>query len=105
MALINYKSSQIKLNHPNKVLGVSVTSIAGKNYWDHQNGAGDIWYSGSGSKKYYRWTVTFTVTSQGHGSHLSRDDFTFNGLDVVVGDWIAGATTGVCLKIINMARG
>ncbi len=102
MALINYKSSQIKLNHPNKVLGVSVTSIAGKNYWDHQNGAGDIWYSGSGSKKYYRWTVTFTVTSQGHGSHLSRDDFTFNGLDVVVGDWIAGATTGVCLKIISV---
>ena len=102
MALINYKSSQIKLNHPNKVLGASVGSISGKNYWDHQNGAGDIWYSGSASKKYYRWTVTFTVTAQGHGSHLSRDDFTFNGLDVVVGDWIAGATTGQCLKIISI---
>ena len=102
MALINYKSSQIKLNHPNKVLGVSVSSISGKNYWDHQNGSGDIWYSGSGSKKYYQWTITFSVTQQTHGSHLSRDDFTYNGLDVTVGDWIAGATTGQCLKIVSI---
>lgn len=102
MALINYKSSQIKLNHPNKVLGVSVSAIAGKNYWDHQNGSGDIWYSGSGSKKYYQWTITFTVTSQNHGSHLSRDDFTYNGLDVAVGDWIAGATTGQCVKVVSI---
>ena len=102
MALINYKSSQIQLNQPNKVLGVSVSAIAGKAYWDHANGSGDIWYSGSGSKKYYQWTITFSVTAQNHGSHLSRDDFTFNGLDIVVGDWIAGATTGQCLKIISI---
>ena len=102
MSLINYKSSQIKLNHPGKVLGVSVSAINGESYWDHQNGSGDIWYSGSGSKKYYRWTVTFSVTQQGHGSHLSRDDFTYNGLDVNVGDWIAGARTGQCLKIISI---
>ena len=102
MALINYKSSQIKLNHPNKVLGVSVSSVAGKSYWDHANGSGDLWYSGSGSKKFYRWTITFSVTATNHGSHLSRDDFTYNGLDVTVGDWIAGATTGQCLKIVSI---
>jgi hypothetical protein len=102
VALINYKSSQIHLNQPNKVLGISVSAIAGKSYWDHANGSGDLWYSGSGSKKYYQWTVTFSVTAQGHGSHLSRDDFTYNGLDVVVGDWVAGATTGQCLKIISI---
>lgn len=103
MALINYKSSQIKLNHPNKVLGVSTSAISGNAYWDHQNGTGDLWYSGSGSKKYYRWEITFSVTQQGHGSHLSRDDFTYNGLDVTVGDWIAGASTGQCLKIISIS--
>ena len=102
MALINYKSSQIRLNIPNKVLAVSVSSLAGESYWDYANGAGDLWYSGVGTKKYYRWTVTFSVTAQTHGSHLTRDDFTYNGLDIVVGDWIAGATTGQCLKIVSI---
>ena len=100
---INYRSSQIKLNYPNKVLSVSVSSIAGQEYWPHANGSADPWYEGSPSKKYYRWQVTFSVTAQTHGSHLSRDDFQYNGLDVVVGDWIAGATSGQCLKIISIS--
>ncbi len=102
MALINYKSSQIRLNVPNKVLPVSVSTITGESYWDYANGSGDLWYSGAGTKKYYRWTVTFSVTAQNHGSHLTRDDFTYNGLDIVVGDWIAGATSGQCLKIVSI---
>jgi hypothetical protein len=102
MALINYKSSQIRLNIPNKVLPVAVSSISGESYWDYANGTGDLWYSGVGTKKYYRWTVTFSVTAQTHGSHLTRDDFTYNGLDIVVGDWIAGATSGQCLKIVSI---
>lgn len=103
MALTNYKSSQIKLNYPNKVLAVSVTSQSGTEYWDHANGAGDLWYSGSASKRYYRWEITFTVTAQNHGSHLTRDDFSYNGLDIVVGDWVAGAASGQCLKIISIS--
>lgn len=104
MSLINYKSSQIKLNVPNKVLAVTVTAINGSEYWDYANGSGDLWYSGaSGTKKYYRWEITFTVTSQSHGSHLTRDDFTYNGLDIVVGDWIAGASSGQCLKVVSIS--
>lgn len=102
MALINYKSSQIRLNYPNKVLPVTVTSVAGKSYWDHANGATDPWYKDSATPKYFQWTVTFTVTAQTHGSHLTRDDKTYNGLDIVVGDWVGSATTGVCLKIISI---
>jgi hypothetical protein len=102
MALINYKSNQIKLNIPNKVLPVSVSSIAGESYWDYANGPGDIWYSGSLSKQFYRWEVTFSVTPINHGSHLTRDDFVYNGLDIVVGDWIASATSGTCCKIISI---
>ncbi len=100
---LSYRSSQIKLNYPNKVLGVSVSSIAGTEYWPFANGSGDLWYEGSGSKKYYRWEITFTVTAQNHGSHLTRDDFQYNGLDVQVGDWIGGATDGKCLKIISIS--
>ena len=102
MALSNYKSSQIELNVPNKVLETSISSVTGNAYWDHANGSGDIWYSGSGTKKYYRWEITFSVTQQLHGSHLTRDDFKYNGLDVVVGDWIAEATSGDCWKIISI---
>ena len=103
MADINYRSNQVKLNVPSKVLSVSVTSVNGESYWDHANGADDKWYSGSANKKYYRWTVTFNVTSTSHGSHLTRDDFSYNGLDIVVGDWIAGASTGTACKIISIS--
>ena len=98
----SYKSRQVKLNHPNKVLAVSVSAISGQEYWPHQAGSGDLWYEGSASPKYYRWEITLSVTAQGHGSHLTRDDFSYNGLDVIVGDWIAGATDGKCLKIISV---
>ena len=96
------RTNQIRLNHPNKVLGVSVSSIAGTEYWPFANGTGDIWYEGSASPRYYRWSITFEVNVQNHGSHLTRDDFQYNGLDINVGDWIAGATDGKCLKIISV---
>jgi hypothetical protein len=102
VALINYKSSQIRLNYPNKVLPVSVTSVSGKSYWPHANGSDDPWYASASTPKNYRWTIVFDVTAQTHGSHLTRDDKTYNGLDIVVGDWIASATTGVCLKVISI---
>ena len=103
MSLINYKSSQIKLNYPSKVLAVNTTAISGQTYWEHANGSSDPWYEGSATKKYYRWEITFTVTAQSHGSHLTRDDRSYNGLDIVVGDWIAGATSGVCCKIVSIS--
>jgi len=99
---MSYKTSQIELNVPNKVLGVNVTSITGKTIWPHANGSADRWYSGGSSPKNYQWTIVFSVTSQSHGSHLTRKDREFNGLDVAVGDWVAGATDGKCLKIISV---
>lgn len=102
MPELSYRSNQIKLNYPNKVLSCVVASQAGLSYWDHANGADDPWYSGSATKKYYRWTVTFSVTEMAHGSHLTRESKKYNGLDIVVGDWIAGAASGQCLKIISI---
>lgn len=100
---LSYRSNQIKLNYPNKVMGVSVSSIAGTELWPFANGPGDLWYAGSASPRNYRWQITFNVTAQSHGSHLTRDDFQYNGLDIVIGDWIAGATDGKCLKIISIS--
>ena len=103
MALSNYKSTQVELNVPNKVLATSISAVSGHAYWPHANGSTDIWYEGAGAtKKYYQWSITFSVTAQTHGSHLTRDDFTFNGLDIVVGDWIANASSGLCWKVISV---
>jgi hypothetical protein len=102
MESINYKSSQIKLNIPNKVLGISVSLVEGTEYWNFANGVDDPWYFGSTSRRYHRWRITFTVTPQQHGSHLTRDKFVYNGLDIVIGDWIAGSTTGLCVKVVSI---
>jgi len=102
MALSNYKSTQVELNVPNKVLPTSISSVNGFAYWPHANGSNDPWYEGSGTKKYYQWTIEFSVTAQSHGSHLTRDDNAYNGLDVVVGDWIAMASSGLCWKIVSI---
>lgn len=96
------KTQHIKLNFPPKVLNVSVQSIAGTEYWPYQNSPDDPWYAGSPSKRYYRWQITMSVETKLHGSNLTREPFRFNGLDVSVGDWIAGATDGKCLKIISV---
>ena len=100
---MSYRSNQVKLNHPNKVLAVGVTSITGAEYWPFQAGSGDMWWSGSQSPKHYQWDIEMNVTEQEHGSHMSRDEFAYNGLDIRVGDWIAGATSGQCLKIVSIS--
>ena len=102
MSEISYRTGHIKLNFPNKVLSCSVSAQSGTAYWPHANGSADPWYEGSNTKKYYRWEITFSVTEQTHGSHLTRENKKFNGLDIIVGDWIAGASTGQCLKIVSI---
>lgn len=101
--MISYRSTGIKLNYPNKVLEATVTNIDGTEVWQYANGAGDRWAATGDSPRFYRWQITFTVAAQAHGSHLTRDDFVYNGLDVNVGDWIASADAGVAVKIISIS--
>ena len=98
-----YKTNYIDVNKPAKVLTVNVTSISNHAKWPHNDGLGDKWWSSGTNPKYYRWNVTVTVTAQSHGSHLTRKDFEYNGLDVQVGDWIAEATTGICCRIVSIS--
>ena len=98
-----YKTNFIDVNKPAKVLTIDITSIANKEQWPHNDGAGDKWYSGGTNPKYYQWTMQATVNTQAHGSHLTRKDFEYNGLDIQVGDWIAEATSGLCLKIVSIS--
>tara|TARA_B100001123_G_scaffold263587_1_gene293476 strand:+ start:456 stop:2432 length:1977 start_codon:yes stop_codon:yes gene_type:complete len=98
-----YKTNYIDVNKPAKVLSLNITSIANKTQWPHNDGQGDKWWSSGSNPKYYQWTVQGTVTAQNHGSHLTRKDFQYNGLDIQVGDWIAGASTGLCCRIVSIS--
>lgn len=98
-----YKTNYIDINKPAKVLSLSISSITGSAQWPHNDGEGDKWYSSGTNPKYYQWEVTATVTAQAHGSHLTRKDFEYNGLDIQVGDWVAGATSGTCCRIVSIS--
>ena len=98
-----YKTNYIDVNKPAKVLSCTTNSISNNAQWPHNDGLGDKWWSSGTNPKYYRWNVTVTVTAQSHGSHLTRKDFEYNGLDVQVGDWIAEATTGICCRIVSIS--
>ena len=98
-----YKTNYIDINKPAKVLSLNISSITGSAQWSENDGVGDKWWSGGSNPKYYQWEVQATVSAQAHGSHLTRKDFEYNGLDIQVGDWIAGATTGTCCKIVSIS--
>ena len=96
------KTSAIDLNVPAKVIPVSVTARVSEAFWDHDDGLGDLWWSGGSQPKAYRWELTMTVTTVNHGSHLTRTPKKFDGFDIVVGDYIAGATDGRALQIVSI---
>ena len=99
-----FKTSSIDLNVPAKVLPVTVTNMTMKAYWDYDDGEGDKWWSGGATPKPYRWELTLSVGSVSHGSHKTRTPYVFNGFDVLVGDFIAGATDGKALQIVSITE-
>ena len=96
------KTSAIDLNVPAKVISVNVTAATSDAQWEYNDGLGDLWWSGGAQPKSYRWELTMTVTPVAHGSHLTRVPKVFNGFDIVVGDYIAGATDGRALQIVSI---
>ena len=94
--------STLDVYKPAKVLQISFSSATGYKNWTHNDGEGDPWWSGGGSAKPYQYTITFTVTEYSHGSHKTRESRKYNGMDVSVGDWIAGSQDGKCLQIVSV---
>mgnify|MGYP000048938268 CR=1 FL=1 len=98
------KTNTIGLNVPAKVLPVTVTNMSMKEYWKYDDGLGDKWWSGGATPKPYRWELTLTVNTISHGSHLTRTPFRYDAFDILVGDFIAGATDGKALQIISITQ-
>jgi len=98
------KTSSTDLNVPAKVLPVTVTNMTMKEYWIYDDGLGDKWWSGGANPKPYRWELTISVNQISHGSHRTRTPFKYDGLDILVGDFIAGATDGKALQIVSITE-
>lgn len=89
-------------NIPNKVLQVNVTTITNDNQWPFDDGKGDPWWSGGSTPVPYRWIMELTVSTQDHSSHLTREPFEYNGLDIYVDDWITNTGSAVALNVISV---
>lgn len=92
----------MRLNVPNKLIEITVNSVSGTEFFQYANGTGDRWWENGTSPKFYRWEIVASVTTQDHGSHLTREPFEYNGLDIYVGDWIAKTNVGAAFKIVSV---
>lgn len=102
MTISAWKTSFIGLSKPPKVLGATVTSSINLDYWPHQLGADDPYWSGGTNPLPYRYRMTFTFSDQSHGSHLTRTPFLYNAQDIEVGDFVAGADDGKVLQVMSI---
>lgn len=87
------------MNLPNKVLYTLVTSKKQIASWPYDEG--DEYWQGGLTPKTYQWEIDLSVTSQSHSSPNTPTAFTYNGLDIYIGDWISDGI-GRALKIIEV---
>lgn len=89
---------------PNRVLSVEVIHSEGLDSWPYDDGNGDPWWEGGDSPVPYQWLLNVNVFRQDHGSHLTREPYTYNGLDIKVGDWVASTSNGRCVMIVSITE-
>ena len=92
----------MRINVPAKTLVAHISSSAATEKWPYNDGLGDPYWAGGTNPKPYRWELTMSIDTQFHGSHLTREPNVYTGLDIQVGDWLAGAGDGTSLKIISI---
>jgi hypothetical protein len=102
MTINAWKTSFIGLSKPPKVLGATVVSSESLDLWPYALGTDDPYWSGGVNPLPYRYKMTFAFTDQGHGSHLTRTPFFYNGQDIEVGDFVAGADDGKVLQVMSI---
>ncbi len=87
---------------PAKILTGQATAVNTYALWPYNNGGNDLYWSGGSNPKFYQWQVTLTVTSQSHSSFRTRQPYTYTGMDVNVGDYVADLDQGIALKIVSV---
>jgi hypothetical protein len=87
----------INNKNPNKFLQCAVLYLEGTEVWPYVSD--DPWYQ---NQNYYKWRVDISVTAQTHSSPYTREQYTYNGIDISVGDWIAGGSPTRALKVVQI---
>jgi hypothetical protein len=87
---------------PAKVLLGQTTAVNTYALWPYNGGSSDLYWAGGSNPKYYQWQVTLTITAQTHSSYKTRQPYSYTGMDVNVGDYIADLSQGISLKIISV---
>lgn len=100
--MLPFRTNEIELNVPAKVLGGSITSSSVSEYWNYPNSSTDKWWLLGTQPRGWRYEFDITITEQSHGSNLTRQPFKYNGMDIKVGDWLAFSNDGVCMKIVSI---
>ena len=101
--MLPFRTNEIQLNVPPKVLGGTITSTNVSDYWIYPNGSDDKWWLLGSQPRGWRYELEITITPQTHGSHLTRKPFEYNGMDIKVGDWLAYTNDGACVKIVSIS--
>lgn len=82
---------------PIKLLNVEVTNITPVEDWLFDDLTGDPWIGLP-----YRWEVNLNVNSQFHSDHTTLTPNFYNGLDIVVNDWLI-FNNYMAVKIISIS--
>lgn len=80
--------------------GIPILSLPATIGSTPSNGASLPW---NGVSKSYQWTATLAITAQSMSGVNTRQKFTYNGLDVNVGMWIANLSNGLAWQIVNIS--
>ena len=79
-------------------LFTNVISIEPYAYWSDPLNPSDPWTGYP-----YQWTVTVDVQSQTHSDPDTPQPFSYNGLDVTIGDWLVFSTSSLAVEIISIS--
>lgn len=74
-----------------------ISSITPYASWDDPLNPSDPWNGYP-----YQWQLNLTVQSQTHSDPSTPRPFTYNGLDVSIGDWIVFTNNGLAVEIISI---
>lgn len=99
---LSFRTNEIKLNIPTKVLVGQITSTSVESYWNYPNSTDDPWWLLGSTPRGYSYKFTIDITVQSHGSNLTRKPYQYNGMDIKVGDWLSFSNDGVCVKIVSV---
>lgn len=75
-----------------------VTAISTYASWNDPLNPSDPWNGYP-----YQWTVSFSVQNQSHSDPATPRPFTYNGLDIGIGDWLIFTSESMALEIISIS--